>query len=154
MLKLYGSKYYLGSDDYRKNNYYIKAKNVIKEKYGTECYMKSDHFKRRIEEIQDKINKTKIRNNSFRKSKPEDECYIMLYKKFGYDDIKRQYGEDMRYPFQCDFYVKSLDLFIEYNGHWTHGKCPFIPSELNIKKLEKWKHKSHKSKFYKNHKNY
>lgn len=28
-------------------------------------------------------------------------------------------------PFFCDFYVKSEDLFIECNFHWTHGDHPF-----------------------------
>ena len=27
----------------------------------------------------------------------------------------------MRYPFHCDFYIKSLDLFIELNASWVHG---------------------------------
>ena len=29
-----------------------------------------------------------------------------------------------RYPFACDFYISSLDLFIECNYHWTHGGKP------------------------------
>lgn len=39
--------------------------------------------------------------------------------------MEAQYNRDERYPFHCDFYVKSLDLFIELNLHWTHGKHPF-----------------------------
>ena len=29
------------------------------------------------------------------------------------------------YPFICDFYIKSKDLFIEYQGHQTHGYEPY-----------------------------
>ena len=50
--------------------------------------------------------------------------YNCLVDKFGMDDVFYQYGmhpSDRRYPYNCDFYIKSLDLFIEFNGHYTHG---------------------------------
>lgn len=50
--------------------------------------------------------------------------YTLLCNIFNVDDIIRQYS-DNRYPFCCDFYLKSLDLFIELNFHWTHGGHPF-----------------------------
>lgn len=46
-----------------------------------------------------------------------------LVSRFGKDDVFYQYGvhpADRRYPFNCDFYIKSLDLFIELNGHYSH----------------------------------
>lgn len=46
--------------------------------------------------------------------------YERLAVTFGPDDVVRQY-RDPRYPFFCDFYVRSLDLFVECNFHWTHG---------------------------------
>ena len=149
MMKTYGSRYYLGSSDYKKNNYYEKAKKVMKERYGAECYTKSNHFKNHISEIQDKINKTKLKNHSFKKSKPEDDCYVILCRRFGNNNIERQYNKDIRYPFNCDCYIKSLDLFIEYNGHWTHGKHPFLSSPEDEDKIKKWESKSLKSRFYK-----
>lgn len=149
MMKTYGSRYYLGSSDYKRNNYYEKAKKVMKERYGAECYTKSNHFKNHISEIQDKINKTKLKNHSFKKSKPEDDCYVILCRRFGNNNIERQYNKDIRYPFNCDFYIKSLDLFIEYNEHWTHGKHPFLSSPEDEDKIKKWESKSLKSRFYK-----
>lgn len=48
----------------------------------------------------------------------------LLCKRFGYDDVYYQYGFkpfDKRYPFSCDFYIKSQDLFIELNYYYVHG---------------------------------
>ena len=48
-----------------------------------------------------------------------------LMKRFGANDVFYSYGlhpYDARYPFNCDFYIKSLDLFIELNLHYSHGK--------------------------------
>ena len=54
-------------------------------------------------------------------SKSEDRVYDFLTSKFGKEDIERQYRSNS-YPFSCDFYIKSLDLYIECNFGWTHGK--------------------------------
>jgi len=50
------------------------------------------------------------------------------------------------YPFCCDFYIKSTDTYIEYNGNWTHGKEPYDPSnEAHQLLVEKWKQKDEES---------
>lgn len=76
-----------------------------------------------------------------------------------YHDLCLQYGKenvlhpyrDERYPFNCDFYIISEDLFIEYNGTWTHGGHPFDPMDLDdIYKLEQWEEKAKTSPYYKN----
>lgn len=59
------------------------------------------------------------KNGTYKKSKKEDECYELLIKK--YDNVIRQYRDENRYPFNCDFYIPNEDLFIEFNGYWTHG---------------------------------
>ena len=93
---------------------------------------------------------TKKRNNSFNSSKPEDNYYIHLIDVYGEDDVVRQYRDD-RYPYACDFYVKSKDLFIELNFNWTHGGHPFdSQNDADIKKLTIWEEKAIKSEFYKN----
>ena len=64
-------------------------------------------------------------------------------------DFHREYNDDARYPFKCDFYIKSLDLFIELNAHWTHGKHWFDENnEDDIKQLESWQQKN--IEFYQN----
>lgn len=72
--------------------------------------------------VQLKKYNTAKKNNSFNKSKVEEECYILLKEK--YPDIIRQYRSDL-YPFNCDFYIPSLDLYIEFNGSDLHGFHPF-----------------------------
>lgn len=89
---------------------------------------------------------TKKERNGFRISNRENLIYEVL-KKF-YSNIEREYFDE-RFPFRCDFYIPEKDLFIEYQGFWTHGKHPF--DEKNKKDLEilkKWK--SSDQKIYKN----
>lgn len=72
----------------------------------------------------------------------------MLCNKFKKKNVIRQFTTST-YPFQCDFYVKTLDLFIELNGSWTHGSHPFNPNvEADIATVEKWKAKH--TKYYDN----
>lgn len=97
---------------------------------------------------------TKKINSTFNTSKFEEKTYQLFLTKFSKDDIKRQYKSKL-YPFACDFYIKSLDLYIETNGHWSHGwdhkKClgPFNSNNPeHIKLLNKWKSKD--TKYYRN----
>ena len=70
-----------------------------------------------------------------------------MISKYDYDDILPQYLDIDRYPFACDFYIKSLDLFIEINGMWTHGGHPFDENnDEDMKKLTIWRTKN--TKFY------
>jgi len=112
-------------------------------KYGFEHYSKNDTMRMKISQIisskptQQKIYNTKKRNNTFHTSKLEDKSCEMLREKFG--EVIRQY-RDERYPFACDFYIPSMDTFIECNYHWTHGGHAFDPSsDGDAKKLELWK---------------
>lgn len=89
--------------------------------------------------------KTGIRSNWLRlQSRHEVFVYTALVHKFGYDDVYVQYGiqpKDDRYPFSCDFYVKSEDLFIELNMHYSHGDHWYDPSNssdvLSLRNYEK-----------------
>lgn len=84
-------------------------------------------------------------------SKAEQDYLSYLKTLYSDDDIVRQYFDKDRYPYKCDFYIPSEDLFIEVNGNWTHGKHPFDENnEEDIKTLELWKEKSKNSAYYKN----
>ena len=50
----------------------------------------------------------------------------------GNEDIIRQYKSDL-YPFACDFYIPSLDLYIECNYHWTHGNKLYEGTKEGLK---------------------
>ena len=55
--------------------------------------------------------------------------------------VIRQYSSNT-YPFNCDFYIKELDLYIELNAHWTHGGHFFDVNNSNdVATVEKWKSK-------------
>lgn len=117
-----------------------KVKQTCLRKYGVTSVSK-------VPEILEKQYNTKKQHKTFNVSKAEDVFYNILLKKFSKDDIFRQYS-DQRYPYHCDFYIKSMDLFIELNYHWTHGGKPFKKSKADYQKLSLWQGKSIKSKFY------
>ena len=92
-----------------------------------------------------KVYQTKKRNGTLNTSKPEDKLFETIKTKF--PDVKRQY-RDSRYPFSCDFYIPSQDLFIEYQGNWTHGGHPFNPNDKDdLNKVSLWKQKSQETNF-------
>ena len=90
--------------------------------------------------------KTRKERNSFNSSNQEKEAQRYLKKKFGAKNVIKQY-RDERYPFNCDVYIKPLDLFIELNLHWTHGKHPYN-EELDKETLNTWLEKAKTSRFY------
>ena len=95
-----------------------------------------------------KINATKRKNGTFNSSKPEQKIKELLEERF--PDTKCQYESEL-YPFSCDFYIPCLDLYIEYQGIWTHGEHPFdLESEKDLEKLKIWKERAIYSKFYRN----
>lgn len=89
---------------------------ILRRKYNT-------NIEEALQLRNNKIYQTKKANHSFNSSKPEESIHNLLLEKF--PDCKRWYKEDSRYPFECDFYIPSLDLFIEINFHWTHGSRPY-----------------------------
>lgn len=90
------------------------------------------------------------KNNTWNTSQPEEDMYKFLVSVFGVDSVIRQYRDKIRYPFNCDFYIKSLDLFIELNLHWTHGGRPFDPGDDScISLLREWERCSGYSIYYK-----
>lgn len=81
-------------------------------------------------EIVKKCYLTKKVNNTFNISLVQKIANEELRKVFGEDDVESEYMED-RYPFSCDLYIKSLDLFIEINAFWTHGDHFFDKNNID-----------------------
>lgn len=118
-----------------------KIKNTCKQKYGVDNYAKTESFNK-------KVYHTKQVNNTFNSSAPEKVFKESLIKIFGAADIFTQY-KTLCYPFDCDFYIKSLDIFIELNLHWTHGGHLFNKSSKeDINKVKTWQNKH--TKYYDN----
>jgi len=160
-LKKYGKEYCLQNIQIRdkiKNTYIkkygvpylpesiIKMNNASLKKYGTKYPTQSNLFWKNynFEQAKIKENNTKKKNNSFNISKKEEICYNLLKEK--YSDIIRQY-RSTEYPFNCDFYIPSLNLYIEYQGSHYHCNHPFDENNINdINKLNELKEKANNSK--------
>ena len=135
-----------------------KVKQTCLKKYGVENFYSSVEYKNLyknknwVKLIKEKEYKTKKNNNSFNKSYPEEEILKKLLKKF--PDTIYQYRSEL-YPFNCDFYIPSLDLYIEYQGIWTHGKEAYNKNnQEHIKIVNLWKEKSKEINFKNKKKNY
>ena len=127
-----------------------KIKETNLERYNVECVFQREDIqeKSHSKDAIEKCYKTKKKNNTFNKSKIETELEIELRKVF--PDLKTQY-KSKEYPFNCDYYVPSLDLYIEYNGTWTHGGHFFDKNDSkDLEKLNQLTEKSKNSKFYRN----
>lgn len=147
-LKKYGVEYSVQADVVKD-----KIKQTCLEKYGVTNGGGSEQALEKIKqtclkrygltngggskESLEKIANTKRKNHSFTTSKPEENLYNEI--KLIYPSVIRQYKEK-RYPYNCDFYIPELDMFIELQGSWTHGKHPYDPNSTKDKSiLEKWK---------------
>ena len=115
------------------NNYQrgvIKSKKTTFEKLGVEHHTQSQRYKELIKDkdkiynSQKKAYETRKRNKTFNsRSKSEIRCYELLKTKF--KDVEHSYRDENRYPFNCDMYIPSKDLFIECHFGWAHGGAPF-----------------------------
>lgn len=95
-----------------------------------------------LKETQAKIYVTKKRNHTVTSSKAEQIAYAMLVEKFGNNDVEHHHKDNEKYPFVCDFYISSLDVYIELNLHWSHGRKWFLGTDADMAKLETWKAKA------------
>lgn len=131
-----------------------KTKEAFLNKYGVDSYTKTEEFKKNyaanVAEYKIKEFKTKKLNRTFNTSKAEESYYKFLVKQYGKANVVRQYSEE-RYPYHCDFYIRSKDLFIELNLNWTHGGHPFnTKDQADLAILAKWEKRAKKSDYYKN----
>ena len=137
-----------------------KVRQTSLERYGTKCTFQAPHVLEQIKKtnlekygcenpsscelIKQKKLETARQNGSFGKSKEEDYIYEQLIKKYP-NTIRQYYSE--RYKHSCDFYIPDLDMFIEYQGFWSHGDHPYNPlneeDQIRASKL-----KNHGTEFY------
>lgn len=122
-------------EKYGNPNYTNMDKNIktCKAKYNVDYWFQSIEYKSNIKEYQRKARQTKIKNNTLVNSKLESMAYNLLKKYFS--DIKCQWKDDEKYPYNCDFYIPEIDTWIEIQGFVTHGPEQF--DENNIEHLEK-----------------
>lgn len=129
-----------------------KMRKTCIEHFGVDNFLKTAqskiYFKDHVQEIVKKRLDTMRSNGTFNKSSFEEKAYQLLIEKFSEKDIERQYKSPL-YPFACDFYIKSLDLYIECNGHWTHYIESFDKNNpKHIEHLKFLQEKAVNNKFY------
>lgn len=136
-------------DRWQNTSFRENVQETCIQRYGVDNFAKSKEYQELIRKgiPQKKRTESLKKNNSFNISKPEEQAYQLLLTKFEKQDILRQYRSEL-YPFNCDFYIKSLDLYIEYQGSWTHGKYKhqilgaYDPKNKNHQKILKiWENK-------------
>ena len=110
-----------------------KMKETCLEKYGSTSWLNSLDRLNNIKLYNEKIRKTKKKNHTYTSSKQESFVYNILKKKF--NSIICQHYDEKLYPYNCDFYIPSEDIWIEYQGFVTHGEEEF--NENNTEHLEK-----------------
>ena len=102
-----------------------KSRKTSLNKYGVEYWTQTTEARERMRNFMrihaHEIAEKKRLNGTLNTSRGEVMLYHMLVEKFGFDDVFTEYDLDLRYPFRCDFYIKSRDMFIELNAHWSHG---------------------------------
>jgi len=133
LLKRYGV-----TCSYQINNIMEKSKIASKTPEAIKKRMESDkknHGGRLAWDSEKSIKsrfETAKKNGTINKSKLEDISYELLYKI--YPDIIRQYKDIKRYPYFCDFYIPSKDLFIEMHLGLNHQGCEYDPNNEEHKK--------------------
>lgn len=124
----YGAENAMQNDDIKK-----KLAVTNNAKYGGDSPFCSKQVRDKASEsklshVRDSMNEFQrtgvVSKAVFKQSPSEMIVFYELIGRFGKKDVYYQYGihpYDARYPFSCDFYIKSLDLFIEINAHYSHG---------------------------------
>lgn len=111
---------------------YDKAEETTYKKYGVYCVFNTKENREKLlsEKTKQKRYETLRRNHTFNTSKIEETIYEKLIDIYSKSDVLREYKDKDRYPYRCDFYIKSLDLFIEVQGYYTHGKEPYDQNSI------------------------
>lgn len=126
-----------------------KRKQTCLDQYGEESFSKTKEFRKMMHDRKDEINQkkfeTKKRNGTLNSSYEEQHLYQMILKK--YPDCVTQY-QSVEYPFLCDFYIPSENVYIEYQGFPSHGEKPYEKTKEDIETVKKWKEKGYQGWAY------
>lgn len=129
-----------------------KVKETCKERYGADHPWKNKEVRKKCLEsfkkstgynspiqmpgIAQKVFEIRKKNGTTNTSKPEEYIYNILKEVF--EEVERQYTDD-RYPWHCDFYIPSQDLYIEYQGFQGHGGHPYNENdEEDVAIVKEW----------------
>ena len=141
-MKKYGVEWVTQREDVKR-----KSIETCLERYGSELDDVIPDNAIQLNCVKRQILKTKKKNKTFNSSSIEKQ--FEAYLKENNINYITQYKSEL-YPFYCDFYFPDNDLYLEINGHWTHGGHPGHPFDSTNKDdllvLEQWKKQN--TKFY------
>jgi len=109
-----------------------KSEQTMEIRYGVKNYNQTKEFRENTNwhEAVKKQHKTKKENGTYGKSKTEDQFYQFLLEHFSKNDIERQ---PIINEWAIDFYIKSLNLYIQFDGTYYHGLDRPIQEIFNFK---------------------
>lgn len=123
---------------------------IIDKEYGSFMQMPYAHLNGEGHPLRkpEKCYETKKKNGTLNSSRPEIIVKYLLIHKFGKNDVLTQYRSKV-YPYACDFYIKSYDLYIELNLYITHGGHWFNSyDEQDIARLKTLQSRTDKRNLY------
>lgn len=130
-LKRYGE-----TSNFKTKEFKEQSKQTCLKKYGVENAMQ-------LESTKQKVHASKKKNKTIVTSSFEEKIFKLLCERF--NDVERQYISE-KYPFACDFYIPKKDLYVEYQGHFSHNNHPFDPNNIDdLTIVDKWKAKNRKT---------
>lgn len=112
------------------------TKETLLDRYGVDHISKCKKFYAKSIE-------TKRMNGTLNSSHQEMQAYEMVKEK--YIDAVSQY-QSVEYPFNCDIYIPSLDLYIECQFGQFHHKRPYLGTEKDLADVEELAKRSDKIK--------
>ena len=136
-----------GPDNYMNRT---QAKETCLDNYGVENPFQIPEIRQKgsLPETRRKAEETKRLNGTFNTSKPEEHAYELLCEHFNENNIIRQYKSE-EYPFNCDFYIKAINAYVECNFTWTHNDHFFDETnEDDMKVVQLWQSKN--TDYYRN----
>lgn len=115
MLERYGNECCFKNDKVKE-----KIKDVMIERYGVRWYTQTLRFKNEVDWTlaAKKRHETMKQKGLYASSKAEDNLHTMLVALYGGDDVCRH--KIVRH-YEIDFYVKSLDVYVQLDGVYWHG---------------------------------
>lgn len=128
-IKKYGATCYLHSEEGAKKT---KITNI--NKYGFEYPIQNESIKSKInfKLTHQKSKKTRIKNKTYTKSNLENKFHMFLCELFDSANIIRQ---TLINGWAIDFYIKSINKYIQFDGVYWHGLY------MDISKIKELKNK-------------
>lgn len=99
-----------------------KSVSTCRKKYGCDHPMQVESIRMKVNSIEShrKAHETMKRNGSYAmKSRPENTLFGLLCETFGSENVERQVLMNSKWP--IDFYVKSINTYIQFDGSYWHG---------------------------------